>query len=142
MIALAYARLVYVAVLLQVRLLYALPVVGPPACVLLSALLHAYDSFELCWSALGLGVGQRFRRIEAHWLYFLGYGGLLAALSAVLRFWDLFALRSVLYCVYIANAPHASYERLRTTPLPVFRVCFGVINSALQLVDLRLKGTG
>ena len=56
---------------LQVRLLSGLPVVGTAATLVLSALLHAYDSFELCWSAEGLGVSQRFRLIEEHWGFFL-----------------------------------------------------------------------
>ena len=47
--------------------------------------------------------------IEGHWLYFLGYGGLLASASLRLRFWDLFVLRAVLYPLYIANAPHARF---------------------------------
>ena len=141
-LALVYTRLVYVAFLFQVRLFCALPVIGPAVTIILSALLHAYDSFEYCWDELGLGVAQRFRRIEAHWLFFLGYGCVLASLSVMLRFWDVFALRTVLYPVYIANAPHAHYDALRTRPLPFFGACFGVINSALQLAELRVRGGG
>jgi len=63
----------------------------------------------------------------------------LAALSAGLRFWDLFVLRAVLYPIYIANAPHARYSDAPTSRLPVFQACFGVINSALQLAELRMR---
>ena len=83
----------------------------PPSFLLLSALLHSYDCFEMAWAQQGKDVQQRFRLIEEHWLYFLGYGALLATLSVVLRFWDLFVIRAVLYPIYIANAPHARFDR-------------------------------
>jgi hypothetical protein len=107
--------------------------------LLLSSLLHAYDSFEMHWEGRGLGVAARFQLIEKHWLYFVGYGGVLAALSARLRFWDLFAIRAVLYPLYIANAPHADFRKLSTRRLPVFQACFGAINAALQLAELRMR---
>ena len=137
-----YTRLVYVAFLLQIRLLGALvpvPVVGVGGSLLLSALLHSYDCFEMAWAQQGKDVQQRFRLIEEHWLYFLGYGALLATLSVVLRFWDLFVIRAVLYPIYIANAPHARFDSLRCRPLPVFQLAFGVINGGLQLVELRMR---
>ncbi|EOD14695.1 hypothetical protein EMIHUDRAFT_197208 [Emiliania huxleyi CCMP1516] len=64
------------------------------------------------WASTHRGVASRFRLIESHWTFFVGYGGVLAALSAGLRFWDLFVLRAA---------------------------CFGVINSALQLAELRMR---
>ena len=57
----------------------------------------------------------------------------------MLRFWDLFVIRAVLYPVYIANAPHARFESLRCRPLPDFHVAFSVINGGLQLVELRTR---
>ena len=66
-------------------------------------------------------------------------GALLATLSVVLRFWDLFVIRAILYPLYIANAPHARFETLRCRPLPVFHLAFGVINGGLQLVELRSR---
>ena len=121
------------------RLLCAVPWAGLPLTLLLSALIHAYDSFEPAWLQRHLGASARFGIVETHWLYFLGYGGILAALSMYLRFWDLFVVRALLYPIYIANAPHARYEPLRCRPLPAFQAAFGVINSALQLADLRLR---
>jgi hypothetical protein len=88
----------------------------------------------------GLGVSQRFSIIETHWLFFLGYGGVLATLSIFLRFWDFFVVRAVLYPLYTANAPHATFDRLRCRPLPAFQVAFGLCNSLLQLAELRLRG--
>lgn len=126
------------------RLLGALlpvPVLGVGVTLLLSALLHAYDCFELCWGEQGKDVQQRFRLIEDHWLFFLGYGSLLATLSVLVRFWDLFVIRACLYPMYIANAPHARYDTLRCRPLPVFQLAFGVINGGLQLVELRTRKT-
>ena len=116
-----------------------MPWAGLPLTLLLSALIHAYDSFEPAWLQRHLGASARFGIVETHWLYFLGYGGILAALSMYLRFWDLFVVRALLYPIYIANAPHARYEPLRCRPLPAFQAAFGVINSALQLADLRLR---
>ena len=87
----------------------------------------------------GYGVKQRFSLIEDHWLYFLGYGVILASFSLTLRFWDLFAVRSVLYPIYIANAPHAHFEpRIAPTALPVFQMPLLIFNSLLQLFALRL----
>ena len=129
-------------VLTKVRLLGTLvpvPLLGVGVSLLLSALLHSYDCFELSWSQQGRDVMQRFRIIEEHWLYFLGYGALLATLSVLLRFWDLFVIRTVLYPIYIANAPYARFDSLRCRPLPVFQLAFGVINGGLQLVELRTR---
>jgi len=63
----------------------------------------------------------------------------LAALSAGLRFWDLFTIRAVLFPIYIANAPHARFTKLTTRRLPVFQACFGAINAVLQLAELRMR---
>ena len=60
-------------------------------------------------------------------------------LQVLLRFWDLFVIRAVLYPLYIANAPHARFEALRCRPLPVFRLAFGVINGGLQLAELKTR---
>ena len=118
----------------QVRLLCGLPLVGTPITLVLSALLHAYDCFEFVWEARGYGVAERFALIEQHWLYFLGYGGVLAALSIRLRFWDLFALRAVLYPLYIANAPHAHFASRRVErALPVFQLPLVLFNALLQI---------
>ena len=103
------------------RFLTAVPWAGTALTLLLSALVHAYDSFEPHWLGARLSASARFGIVEGHWLYFLGYGGVLAGLSLYLRFWDLFVVRAVLYPIYIANAPHALYERLRCTPLPAFQ---------------------
>jgi hypothetical protein len=162
----------------QVRLLCGLPLVGTPLTLVLSALLHAYDSFEFVWEHQGYGVAQRFalieqvrvrarvcavlsrlaasrrcaatqgwrlprREVAQHWLYFLGYGGVLASVSIHLRFWDLFALRAVLYPLYIANAPHARFEPRRVVrPLPVFQMPLVLFNSFLSsfLAALRFGG--
>ena len=57
------------------------------------------------------------------------------------RFWDLFAVRSVLYPIYIANAPHARFESMRSPKaLPVFAVPLAAWDSGLQLVMMRIGG--
>ena len=140
-----YTRLVYIAFLLQIKLLAAMlpvPALGVGVTLLLSALVHSYDCFEACWGQQGKEVQQRFQLIEDHWMFFLGYGALLATLSVLLRFWDLFVIRAILYPLYIANAPHARFETLRCRPLPAFQLAFGVINSGLQLVELRTRAVG
>jgi len=63
----------------------------------------------------------------------------LALLSIGLRFWDLFVVRAVLYPVYIANAPHASFEQLRCRPLPVFQPALAIFNGVLQQATLYFK---
>jgi len=54
-----YTRLVYIAFLLQIKLLGALlpfPALGVAATLLLSALVHSYDCFEACWGQQGKDV--------------------------------------------------------------------------------------
>ena len=85
-------------------------------------------------------VAERFALIEGHWLYFLGYGGVLASLSIRLRFWDLFVVRTVLYCFYIANAPHACFRGRSCRPLPVFQLPRLLFDAFLQLAALRVTG--
>ena len=87
--------LIYVAFMLQLKLLCSVPYIGTALTLLLSALLHAFDSFEFLWDAQGCSVAEKFGLIEHHWPFFTGYGALLAALSIRLRFWDLFAVRTV-----------------------------------------------
>ena len=137
--SIVYTRLIYLVFVLQIRLFCGVPFVGPVLTLVLSALLHAYDSFEFIWDQQGCGVAERFALIEMHWLYFLGYGGVLAFLSLHLRFWDLFVIRTVLYPIYIANAPHARFESRRASqPLPVFQLPLLVFNALLQLVAASL----
>ena len=136
--SMVYTRLVYLVFVLQISLLRGLPVVGTALTLVLSALLHAYDSFEFVWDHMGIGVAGRFALIEGHWLYFLGYGGLLASASLRLRFWDLFVLRAVLYPLYIANAPHARFASRSCKPLPVFKPPLVLFNAVLQIAVLRL----
>ena len=141
--SMAYTRFVYLAFVLQLRVLCALPFVGTALTLVLSALLHAYDSFEFVWEHQGYGVAQRFALIEHHWFYFLGYGGVLASLSIHLRFWDLFALRAAIYPLYIANAPHARFETRRAArSIPVFQLPLVLFNSILQLAALKLGAKG
>ena len=122
----------------QIRLFYGVPLVGPLLTIVLSALVHAYDSFELVWDQQGMGVAERFATIETHWLYFVGYGGVLAVLSLYLRFWDLFVVRACIYPIYIANAPYACFKAQKCHPLPVFQMPLLLFNSVLQLVALNL----
>ena len=124
----------------QIRLFCSVPLIGPVLTIVLSALLHAYDSFEMIWDQQGYGVAERFSLIESHWLYFLGYGAILASLSIQLRFWDLFVLRSVLYPIYIANAAHARFEsRVARRRLPVFQLPLLFFNSVLEMVAIKLQ---
>ena len=110
-----------------------MPLVGVILALLLSSLLHAYAAFELVWLHQGIGLAQRFALIERHWLYFAGYGSLLAILSIQLRFWDLCAVRAVLAPLYVANAPHARFESRRVEqPLPLFQLPLMLFNSLVQ----------
>lgn len=135
---LVYTRIIYVFFCVQLKVLCSLPLVGTALTLVLSALLHAYDCFEFVWDSQGIGVADRFALIENHWLYFLGYGGVLASFSLRLRFFDLFVLRAVLYPLYIANAPHALFAHRSCQPLPVFHVPLGVFNAILELATVRL----
>ena len=135
--SMVYTRLVYLFFVLQMRVLCSLPGVGTLLTLVLSALLHAYDCFEFVWDHMGIGVADRFALIEGHWLFFLGYGGLLASCSLSLRFWDLFTLRAVLYPLYIANAPHARFAQRGCRPLRVFRPPLVLFNACLQFAAHR-----
>ena len=92
------------------------------------------------WGARGKGAVDKFDEIERHWLFFFGYGALLASLSLALRFWDLFAIRAVLYPVYIANAPKARYAGLEVRRLPVFQTVTFALNGGLHMAELQLRG--
>lgn len=76
-----------------------------------------------------------------HWLFFLGYGGVLASLSITLRFWDLFAIRTVLYPLYIANAPHTRFESRSCRPLRVFQLPLFLFNALLHAAVDTQAGT-
>lgn len=62
--SMAYTRLIYLAFVVQIRLLCGLPYVGTLVAMVLSALLHAYDAFEFTWEHQGYGVAERFALIE------------------------------------------------------------------------------
>ena len=91
------------------------------------------------WGARGKGAVDKFDEIERHWLFFFGYGALLASLSLGLRFWDLFAIRAVLYPLYIANAPRARYEGYAVRRLPVFQTVTFVLNGGLTMAELQMR---
>ena len=58
----------------------------------------------------------------------------------MLRFWDLFVIRAILYPIYIANAPHASFDTLvAARPLPVFQPALAFFNGATQLANLYIR---
>jgi len=160
--AVLYTRLVYVAFFIQVRLLGQIPYVGRAASLVLSALIHScaaaalararsrrrhahaaarlrFDCFEMHWGARGKGAVDKFDEIERHWLFFFGYGALLASLSLGLRFWDLFAIRAVLYPLYIANAPRARYEGYAVRRLPVFQTVTFALNGGLTMAELQMR---
>ena len=161
--AVLYTRLVYVAFFIQVRLLGQIPYVGRAASLVLSALIHScaaaalararsrrrrshaarhrlrFDCFEMHWGARGKGAVDKFDEIERHWLFFFGYGALLASLSLLLRFWDLFAIRAVLYPLYIANAPRARYEGYAVRRLPVFQTVTFALNGGLTMAELQMR---
>ena len=91
------------------------------------------------WGARGKGAVDKFDEIERHWLFFFGYGALLASLSLLLRFWDLFAIRAVLYPLYIANAPRARYEGYAVRRLPVFQTVTFALNGGLTMAELQMR---
>ena len=91
------------------------------------------------WGARGKGAVDKFDEIERHWLFFFGYGALLASLSLGLRFWDLFAIRAVLYPLYIANAPRARYEGYAVRRLPVFQTVTFALNGGLTMAELQMR---
>ena len=63
----------------------------------------------------------------------------LASLSLGLRFWDLFAIRAVLYPLYIANAPRARYEGYAVRRLPVFQTVTFALNGGLTMAELQMR---
>ena len=131
-----YTRLIYyIAFVVQIRLFSGAPLLGPLLTFALSALLFAYDAFDILWAHQGYSVAERFALFEQRWLYFLGYGGVLATLSSQLRFWDLFAIRTAIYPIYMANAPYAHFATLKCHPLPVFQLPLRALNAVIRLTS-------
>ena len=132
--SIVYTRLVYLAFVLQLRLFCGVPYIGPALTLLLSALLHSFDSFEFVWELQGYSVAERFGLIEKHWHFFTGYGSVLAALSLRLRFWDLFVVRSVRLAHRIAHraTPHTFCSPSRVC------VCDAGCPSLASLMNLQM----
>ena len=129
----------YVAYFGLARVVSCVPLVGLPASLVIIALLHSYDSFDPHLERDGQSVDARYDLIDSHWLYFSGYGGVLALLSlSYPSLFDLFVFRAILCPLYIANAPHAAVARYATDRLPIFRVLRQIIDSFLQLAELKI----
>jgi hypothetical protein len=62
------------ATLLLVQPLYLASLLCRCFGLLLGGVVHGWYGFDLCWIAGGVQPEERFRRVEQHWVYFLGFG--------------------------------------------------------------------
>eukprot|EP00927_Polykrikos_kofoidii_P060825 TRINITY_DN55733_c0_g1_i1.p1 TRINITY_DN55733_c0_g1~~TRINITY_DN55733_c0_g1_i1.p1 ORF type:complete len:332 (+),score=38.19 TRINITY_DN55733_c0_g1_i1:166-1161(+) len=142
----AFRVLLNLVFILEMNLLYYLPVIGPPLYFVHSCWLASIYCFEYRWVHLQWTSNQRLEYFEKHWLYFAGFGFPMSFVTFLCpRFIDagVFAL---LFPLCILKATKAEPCRLRIAParlkrLPVFCVVQGMSCLALRFFEGRLTAS-
>jgi len=137
-------NLVYI---IQINLLYYLPIFGPALYFLHSCWLASIYCFEYRWVHLRWGSNARLDYFERHWLYFAGFGFPVSVVSFLCpRFVDagVFAL---LFPLCILTATTAEPRALKAAPapfrrLPIFVAVQGVSCLVLRHFEGRLATSG
>jgi len=137
-------NLVYIV---EINLLYYIPIVGPPLYFLHSCWLASIYCFEYRWVHLRWGSNARLDYFERHWLYFAGFGFPVSVVSFVSpRFVDtgVFAL---LFPLCILTATTAEPRALKVAPaclrrLPIFLAVQCVSCLVLRHFEGRLASQG
>lgn len=133
-------NLVYIV---EINLLYYIPICGPPLYFMHSCWLASIYCFEYRWVHLRWDANARLDYFERHWLYFAGFGFPVSIVSFVCpRFVDtgVFAL---LFPLCILTATTAEPRALKVAPrplrrLPIFCAVQGVSCLVLRVFEGRL----
>jgi etoposide-induced 2.4 mRNA len=131
--------------IIEINVLYYLPVVGPPLYFVHSCWLASIYCFEYRWVHLRWKTEVRLDYFERHWLYFAGFGFPVSVVSFLCpRFVDagVFAL---LFPLCILTATTAEPQAIKTAPaplrrLPIFMVVQGVSCRILRIFEGRISG--
>jgi len=130
--------------IIEMNLLYYIPVAGPPLYFLHSCWLASIYCFEYRWVHLRWTSNARLDYFERHWLYFAGFGFPVSIISFICpRFIDagVFAL---FFPLLVLMATIAEPKELKRAPallqqLPVFVVIQGTSCLVLRLFEGRLR---
>lgn len=137
-------NLVYIV---EINLLYYLPLVGPALYFLHSCWLAAIYCFEYRWVHLRWRSNARLDYFERHWLYFAGFGFPVSTVTFLCpRFVDagVFALLFPL-CILTATTAEPRALKLAPAPirsLPIFIAVQGVSNLVLRYFEGGLDTAG
>jgi len=143
----AFRVLLNLVYIIEMDLIYYLPVVGPALYFVHSCWLASIYCFEYRWVHLRWTSNARLEYFERHWLYFAGFGFPVSCVSFLCpRFIDagVFAL---LFPLSILTAIVAEPRALRLAPrhlrrLPVFLVVQGTSCLMLRMFETRLGSPG
>lgn len=130
--------------IVEMNLLYYIPIAGPPLYFVHSCWLASVYCFEYRWVHLRWTSNARLDYFERHWLYFAGFGFPVSFISFISpRFIDagVFAL---FFPLLVLTATIAEPKELKRAPallqqLPVFAVVQGTSCVGLRLFEGRLR---
>eukprot|EP00933_Yihiella_yeosuensis_P041240 TRINITY_DN35654_c1_g1_i1.p1 TRINITY_DN35654_c1_g1~~TRINITY_DN35654_c1_g1_i1.p1 ORF type:complete len:322 (+),score=38.80 TRINITY_DN35654_c1_g1_i1:48-968(+) len=136
--------LVNLVYIIQMYMLYHLPVVGTPLYFLHSCWMASVYSFEYRWVHLHWTSNARLDYFENHWLYFAGFGFPVSLLSFLCpRFIDagVFAL---FFPIFILTATTAEPKALEKSSscfkrLPIFMIVQGISSLLIRGLEGRLS---
>lgn len=139
-----WRALVNFVFLVEMYLIYYIPVIGPWTYFIHSCWMASIYCFEYRWCHLGWTSNARVDYFEGHWLYFAGFGFPVSLLILCCpRFIDtgVFAL---FFPIFILTATKAEPKALETWPcrlrrLPVFMVVQGISCLLVRVFEGRLK---
>eukprot|EP00446_Apocalathium_sp_SHHI-4_P035643 CAMPEP_0177323238 /NCGR_PEP_ID=MMETSP0368-20130122/16637_1 /TAXON_ID=447022 ORGANISM="Scrippsiella hangoei-like, Strain SHHI-4" /NCGR_SAMPLE_ID=MMETSP0368 /ASSEMBLY_ACC=CAM_ASM_000363 /LENGTH=353 /DNA_ID=CAMNT_0018782993 /DNA_START=89 /DNA_END=1150 /DNA_ORIENTATION=+ len=141
----AFRVLLNTVYIIEMNLLYYIPVAGSSLYFLHSCWLASIYCFEYRWVHLRWTSNERLDYFEKHWLYFAGFGFPVSVVSFLCpRFIDA-GMFAVLFPMCILTAIAAEPRALRLAPgvfrrLPVFAVVQGSSCLLLRLFEGRLGG--
>lgn len=140
----AFRALLNLVYIIEMNLLYYIPIIGPPLFFLHSCWLASIYCFEYRWVHLRWTSNARVDYVERHWLYFAGFGFPMSFVSFLCpRFIDagVFAL---LFPLCILTATTAEPRALQKAPvslrrLPIFLVVQGSSCMMLRFFEGRFS---
>ncbi|KAH6576528.1 hypothetical protein BASA50_008618 [Batrachochytrium salamandrivorans] len=119
----AYRGLLVFNFIVQVSLIYQLPLVGPVASFILSNFIFAFFAFEYKWINRKWSLSQQVDFFELHWAYFSGFGRVNLANPCMFLFWYLLMTQYIIMANRAKPIPTRKDTlqlRLAPTKLPVF----------------------
>eukprot|EP00127_Corallochytrium_limacisporum_P003380 Clim_evm8s149 gene=Clim_evmTU8s149 len=134
-------------VMLEGLLISYIPYVGPCLSFFVFAELYSLWAFEYLWQHLGLGLDRRLALVEKRWVYFLGFGTPVTALTFVMSLVTSSAVFAIVFPLSIIAAAYSKPRSLRGHPeakgapseilwiprhIPIFYVARTVLGALLR----------